>query len=331
MKALEGETGRHLTLIAESDMNDPRIVRPWDVGGYGMDAQWADDFHHALHTVLTSERTGYYEDFGSLRQLAKALKSPYVYDGSHSAHRKRWHGRKPEAIPGHRFLVCTQNHDQIGNRATGERLSHLAGVAKAKLAAAVLMTSPYVPLIFQGEEWAASSPFQYFTQHEDRVLGRKVSEGRRKEFAAFGWAPEDVPDPQDPATFERSKLNWGERTKGEHAAMLDWYKSLIALRRSTPDLVSADLEGVDVQLNEREGHLLLRRGPVAVALNFGAERWFAPDVEGEVVLASADGCRRDREGLMIPPVCAAILIAGKPCDANRMEPEATLEMDCQAA
>jgi maltooligosyltrehalose trehalohydrolase len=308
VKTLEAETGRHLTLIAESDLNDPRIVRGWEAGGYGIDAQCADDFHHALHTLLIGEKSGYYEDFGEARQLAKALEHPYVYDGCYSRYRKREHGRRVEGIAGYRFVVCAQNHDQVGNRAKGERLSHLAGIMKAKMAAVVLMTSPYVPLIFQGEEWAASTPFHYFTQHEDSELGRKVSEGRRKEFSSFGWDSDEIADPQDSITFERSKLNWSERNQGEHAEMLAWYRSLISLRRSTPELVNGDFEAVQVQFSEHESWVMLKRDQVVVLCNFGTKSWLAPGVDGEVLLASAAGSHMNREGVMVPPASAVILM-----------------------
>ncbi|MBV9770803.1 MAG: malto-oligosyltrehalose trehalohydrolase [Bryobacterales bacterium] len=308
VRTLEARLGRHLVLIAESDLNDPRIVRPSKIGGYGIDAQWADDFHHCLHAVLTDERSGYYSDFGGLPRLAKALQQAYVYDGCFSEHRKRRHGRAPIGIPGYSFVVCTQNHDQIGNRACGDRLGHLVGQRKAKLAAALLFSAPYVPMIFQGEEWNASTRFQYFTQHEDAELARAVSEGRRNEFAAFGWSPENVPDPQDPGTFKRSKLNWDERSQVEHAGMLAWYRSLIRLRRATPDLCDGDLSEVSVKFNEEESWLLLRRGSTWVACNFGQNPCFVPAPEtAAVVLASAEGSRTGAEGVKVPAESVLIL------------------------
>ncbi|HUF91415.1 MAG TPA: malto-oligosyltrehalose trehalohydrolase, partial [Candidatus Limnocylindria bacterium] len=215
--ALEATLGRHLVLIAESDLNDPRVVRGREAGGHGMDAQWSDDFHHALHVALTGERGGYYEDFESLRHLAEALEHTFVYRGTYSAHRRRTHGRPPDGLPPARFVHCMQNHDQVGNRAGGERSSHLMSVGRLKIAAALVLVPPYVPLLFQGEEWGATAPFQYFTEHEDPGLGRAVSEGRRREFAGFGWQPEDVPDPQAPETFLRSRLDWSETAREPHA------------------------------------------------------------------------------------------------------------------
>ncbi len=196
--ALASQLGRHLVLIAESDLNDPRVVTSREMGGFGCDAQWSDDFHHALHSVITGERDGYYKDFGSFEQLAKAFKNAFVYDGIYAEDRGRIHGRTPVGLSGHHFLAYAQDHDQVGNRAQGDRLSQLVSVGRQKIAAALVLTSPFIPMLFEGEEFGASTPFQYFTHHEDVQLGQAVSEGRRSEFAAFGWDPKDVPDPQDP-------------------------------------------------------------------------------------------------------------------------------------
>ena len=211
--ALAAEVRRPLFLIAESDLNDPRFVRSRDAGGYGLAAAWADEWHHALHAALTGDVSGYYEDFGPLPLLAKALRQAWVYDGSYSPHRRRVHGRPPTGLSGRQFVVAAQNHDQVGNRAAGERATALMSDGRLRVAAALLLTSPFVPLLFQGEEWGAATPFLYFTDHSDPGLGRIVSEGRRHEFSSFGWDPRDVPDPQDPATFERSRLDWAELGK----------------------------------------------------------------------------------------------------------------------
>jgi len=270
--ALASQVGRHLTLIAESDLNDPRVITPREAGGYGIDAQWSDDFHHALHSVLTGETNGYYADFGSLVQLAKSLHCAYVYDGNYSPHRERLHGRPVIGLSGHHFLGYSQNHDQIGNRARGDRLCHLLTPARQKIAAAVVLTSPFVPMLFQGEEFAASTPFQYFTHHRDPDLGRKVSEGRKSEFAAFGWKPEDIPDPQDVATLERSKLNWGEISESPHREMLDWYKKLIALRRSNSQLTDGRLDAVEVRFDEDARWIAVKRSSVEVICNLAQQR-----------------------------------------------------------
>jgi maltooligosyltrehalose trehalohydrolase len=225
---LAAELGRPLHLIAETDRNDPRVVRPRSHGGFGLAAQWCDDVHHVLHVALTGERDGYYKDYrGTMSEIAHVWQNGYFYDGRWSPHRGRTHGRPADGVPGRQLVASLQNHDQVGNRANGERMTHLLSAARRKIGAALLLTSPFTPLLFQGEEWSASSPFLYFTDHDDPELGAAVSEGRRREFAAFGWSPDDVPDPQDLATFERSVLAWDERGQGEHAELLDWYRRLI--------------------------------------------------------------------------------------------------------
>jgi maltooligosyltrehalose trehalohydrolase len=231
VRKLSAEQGRELVLIAESDLNDPRLVLAAARGGFGLDAHWADDFHHALHRYFAAEGEGYYADYHGLPDIAAALTQGYVYQGQYSAFRLRRHGRAPRGVMPDQLVVCSQNHDQIGNRARGERLSMLVDTPKLKAIAALVLLSPFVPLLFQGEEWGAGTPFLYFTDHQDAELGRLVSEGRAREFESFRWAGE-VPDPQDAATFERSKLDWAETAKPRHAEILDWYRALIALRRS---------------------------------------------------------------------------------------------------
>jgi maltooligosyltrehalose trehalohydrolase len=257
-------------LIAESDLNQPLVVTPREANGYGIDAQWSDDFHHALHAVLTGERDGYYSDFGSLAQLGKALKSVFVYDGQYAEHRQRIHGRPVNGLSGTRFLGYLQNHDQIGNRAQGDRSSQLLTPDRLKIAAALVLLSPFVPMLFQGEEFAASSPFQYFTDHEETDVGNAVTEGRRKEFASFGWDPEDVPNPQATETFERSKLKWDEVEKEPHRSILEWHRKLIALRHSSPDLVDGRLEVVQVDTDEARQLITLRRKRFEIMCNLGA-------------------------------------------------------------
>jgi maltooligosyltrehalose trehalohydrolase len=325
VRALETETGRRYDVIAGSDLNDPRLVWDPEHGGYGLDGAWSDDFHHALHALLTGETAGYYEDFGRISHLADALKHVYVYDGRYSKYRRRHHGRPVTGLPATKFVIAAQNHDQVGNRAAGERLEHLAGERRARVAAAVLLTAPGVPLLFQGEEWAASTPFQYFTSHEDQKLGRAVSRGRRREFAAFGWQPAAVPDPQDVATFERSRLYWVEidsalsRTedmaaqaetavRSKHARMLAWYRDLIALRRSTPDLRDGDLRNVRVAYDERAGWLTMTRGAMMTAFNLGAEPSDIPvQSPADIVMLSDDAVTLTGSVLRLPPDCVAIL------------------------
>jgi maltooligosyltrehalose trehalohydrolase len=222
--------GREFVLIAESDLNDPRLVHGAARGGYGLDAHWADDFHHAVHRYFTGETDGYYMDFHGLADIATALRDGYVYQGQYSVHRGRRHGRPPVGVAPHQLVVSAQNHDQIGNRAQGERLSMMLGLPQLKAVAALTVLSPFVPLLFQGEEWGAATPFLYFTDHENPELGRSVAEGRSREFSAFRWQGA-VPNPQEADTFARSKLNWSELSEAPHAELLRWYQQIIRLRR----------------------------------------------------------------------------------------------------
>jgi maltooligosyltrehalose trehalohydrolase len=304
IRALERETGRSYAVIAESDLNDPRVVTERERGGYGLDAQWSDDFHHALVALLTGDRGGYYADFGSMADLAKALREVFVYDGRYSKYRDRVHGRPVEGLPAWRFLGFAQNHDQVGNRANGERLSALTPPGRVKIAAALVMMSPFVPLIFQGEEWAASSPFLFFTDHE-KELGRLVSEGRKKEFGAFGWKPEEIPDPQDEATFAQSRLNWDEISQPEHAGVLGWYRELIALRRSAEEFVSGNVE---VDFSEKDQWLILRRGDFLIGCSIaeGEVRLAVPE-RAEMVLRSSDEVSVERGTLTLVPDSVAVL------------------------
>ena len=265
VRKLEDSLGRSLLLIAESDLNDPRIIRPPALGGYGMDAQWTDDFHHSLHALLTGEKTGYYADFGSISDLVKALEHAYVFDGRYSIFRDRHHGRSPAGLPPQKFIVCLQNHDQIGNRARGDRSGHLMDTAHLKIGAALLLTTRFVPMLFQGEEWGASTPFLYFTNHEDPKLGAAVSAGRRREFAAFGWKPEEIPDPQARETFLQSRLDWSEMTRSPHREILQWHRELLRLRREIPALTGS--EAPQITFNESARWLAIQRGTVSILCN----------------------------------------------------------------
>ena len=232
VERLSTEMGRRLVLVAESDLNDPRVVRSREANGYGMDAQWNDDFHHALFTVLhvDDEGKGYYSDFGSMEKLAKALTQVFVYDGFlFGAQAEGPRQASGEMLSAHRFVGFIQNHDQVGNRATGDRIEHIIGFERAKAALGLVLTAPsFIPLMFlAAKRPAASTPFQYFAHHEEEAMARAVSEGRKREFAAFGWPPELVPDPEKRETYMRSKLNWDEVGEGSHAEMLKW-KSGIA-------------------------------------------------------------------------------------------------------
>ena len=308
VEALSARLGRRLVLIAESDLNDPRLVRAREAGGFGLDAAWSDDFHHALHAALTGETVGYYEDFGRLAQLARALEGAYVYTGERSRHRGRRHGRPVGDLPGHRFLGYLQNHDQVGNRARGERIGHLVSPGLARVGAALVLTSPFVPLLFQGEEWGASSAFLYFTDHQDPELGEAVREGRRREFSAFGWDPREVPDPQDEETFRRSRLDWGERDRPPHAGTLAWHRELLRLRRARPELSDGRLDRVATRFDEEARWLTVRRGAVVVAANLsGAPRRVPlPGAAVGRLLASADDDSADGAEALLPPESVAI-------------------------
>ncbi|HEY7333022.1 MAG TPA: malto-oligosyltrehalose trehalohydrolase [Candidatus Limnocylindria bacterium] len=303
---LELAVGRPLVVIAESDRNDPRLVRSTDAGGYGLDAAWNDDFHHALHALLSGERAGYYADFGAMDQLADALENGWVFRGDYQPGREARQGRELVGVTGDRFIGFIQNHDQVGNRAIGDRFAHLAGLGRAKIAAAVVLTAPFVPLVFQGEEWAASTPFQYFTDHRDSELGEAVRRGRRAEFAAFGWDPAHVPDPQDPATHARSVLRWEERATAPHADMLEWYRALLALRQATPDLLDPDLATVRCRHDADAGWFVLERGEILLGFSL-ADVPVAVDAAGEVLLASEPGVGVDGDRLRLVPDSAAIV------------------------
>jgi maltooligosyltrehalose trehalohydrolase len=314
VSVLAAQLRRPLFLIAESDLNDPRFVRSPEAGGYGLASAWADEWHHALHATLTGETSGYYEDFGPLAALAKAVRQAWVYDGTYSLHRQRVHGRSPAGLPGSAFVVAAQNHDQVGNRAAGERSGALMSEGRLRVAAALLLTTPFVPMLFQGEEWGASTPFQYFTDHRDPDLGRAVSDGRRREFAAFGWEPADVPDPQDPATFARSKLDWFEPAGAPHAGLLAWHRELIALRRRVPALADPRPGQVTVDFSADAGWMVIRRGTAVVASNLGVSDWTYPAGHPMTVLATSDPrVKRAGPGIVLPPDTAVILAeAGTP-------------------
>jgi maltooligosyltrehalose trehalohydrolase len=296
---LERKVGRTKILIAESDLNDPRLIRSTEAAGLGLDAQWSDDFHHALHALLTGERGGYYADFGELADLVLALQHGYVYAGRYSEYRRRSHGRALGGVPLNRLLGYLQNHDQVGNRALGDRIGQCLSVPQLELAAALVLTSPFVPMIFQGEEWNATSPFCYFTDHTDAELGAAVRAGRRSEFAAFGWAPDDIPDPQAADTFARSKLRWEELQAPDHARLHAWYRALIRLRAVEPSLTSS--ERPEVQIEPEVARLLtIRRGAVFVHANCGAERETLPTVAGARLLLGSSGAEVSGDVLHLP-------------------------------
>jgi maltooligosyltrehalose trehalohydrolase len=270
----EAESGRNAYLIAESDLNDTVVVRSRDEGGHALDAQWADDLHHSIHTALTGESSGYYQDYGSLRQLATAYREGWVYSGQYSKNRQRHFGNSPAALRADQIVVCCQNHDQVGNRMQGDRLWQLAGWERAKLAASAVLLSPYVPLLFMGEEYAETAPFLYFVSHSDAALQEAVQAGRKREFAAFA-AQGEPPDPQAETTFWASKLNQELVEDEWHCRMYEFYRELIGVRRNSPALMRADKEHLSVECFENENVILLRRGrpehSTLVFLHFGAE------------------------------------------------------------
>ncbi|MEV0890265.1 malto-oligosyltrehalose trehalohydrolase [Promicromonospora sp. NPDC050262] len=258
VSVLARELGRPLSLVAESDANDPRTVTPTRGAfqgrtGYGMTAQWADDVHHALHTLLTGERQGYYVDFGTPETLAKALTGVFVHDGSWSTFRgKPWGAPVPDDMDRRRFVVCSQNHDQVGNRALGDRPSRVLTPGALAVSAAVVLLGPFTPMLFMGEEWGATTPFQYFSDHEEPELAAAISRGRAAEFGGHGWADlygadVEVPDPQALSTFKASRLDWDEASSEGGARMLELYRGLVGLRRSEPAVASGGGTSVRVQ------------------------------------------------------------------------------------
>jgi maltooligosyltrehalose trehalohydrolase len=309
VESLSAHVGRPLSLIAESDLNDPKLITPREAGGYGLHAQWDDDVHHALHALLTGERQGYYADFGSLACLQTVLEEAFLHAGTWSSFRGRRHGRpvNRRLTPAHRFVAYLQDHDQVGNRAAGERLSALVSPGLLKVGATLLLTSAFTPMLFMGEEWAAGTPWQFFTSHPEPELAAAVANGRRREFAAHGWAAEDVPDPRDRATFDRSKLDWSEPGKPGHAEILDLYRRLIALRRSRADLTDPRLD--QVQVRHGDEHVVMRRGHCVVAANLAA----APQtvslhaVPGRVLLATEPGVVLQRDRAELPAESAVVV------------------------
>ena len=273
---LEKREGREYYLIAESDLNDPRIIRSQEKGGYGIDAQWSDDFHHALHTVLTGEKNGYYEDFGSLDQLAKIYNQGFVYTWDYSPHRKRYHGENPSDCASSQFVVCAQNHDQVGNRMLGDRLSNLISFESLKLTAAALLLSPYIPMLFMGEEYGEKAPFLYFVSHGDPDLIEAVRKGRKAEFAAFHEVDgKEAPDPQAEETFKQSQLNWDKRKTGEHEKLWLFHQKLLQMRKNVPALRNLDRNQLEAKVVEPEKILRIQRhhqdSQILCWLNFSSE------------------------------------------------------------
>jgi maltooligosyltrehalose trehalohydrolase len=290
---LAAHVRRPLFVIAESDLNDPRMIHPREAGGRGLAAQWDDDVHHAIHSTLTGEHHGYYVDFGSLETLAEAMTSAFVHAGTFSTFRGRDHGRPVDRsiVPGHRFVTFLQNHDQVGNRAQGDRQAASLSPGLLKVGAALLLTSPFTPMLFMGEEWGATTPWQYFTSFPDPRLGEVVRNGRREEFAQHDWRVDDLPDPQDAATFERSRLDWGELGKEPHSEILEWYRRLVALRAAEPALTDGRLDRVRCEYDEDRRWFVLHRHSIAVVCNLAAKRQAVPvpGAPSAVLLNSSPG------------------------------------------
>jgi maltooligosyltrehalose trehalohydrolase len=288
VEALAAHVRRPLSLVAEYPQTEPVAVRSRDAAGLGLTGEWRDEVHHAIHAALTGERDGYYAPFGELRDIAAAVLGP------------------KEELPRHRFVACVQNHDQVGNRAKGDRLVHLVGMDAAKVAVALLLCGPFTPLLFMGEEWAASSPFPYFCGPRDEDLDEAVRRGRRDEFAEFGSVSAAIPDPVADSTFELAMLRWPELAEHDHAAMLAWYRQLIRLRRARPELADPRPSSVELDVDEARRTLVMRRGPIAVAVNLSDDDAHL-DATGELVLGSAEGIRTDAHGTVLPPHSVAVV------------------------
>ena len=308
VEALSAHQRRPLSLIAESDLNDPVMFRPREAGGYGLTAQWSDDFHHAVHVALTGETTGYYADFEPLTALQKVLTRGFFHDGTFSSFRERDHGVPIdlEHTATWRLVVATQNHDQIGNRARGDRITEVLDEDQLMCAALLSMAGPFTPMLFQGEEWAASTPFAFFTSHPEEQLGRATAEGRLAEFEKMGWDPAVVPDPQDPQTFLSSKLDWSEPENGRHARVLAFYRALAALRRSRPELTDPSFAATRCEVDEDTRLVRMWRRDTLVALNLGGTVATVA-VDGDLLLGTTAGPTVVDGVLTLPPHAGAVV------------------------
>jgi maltooligosyltrehalose trehalohydrolase len=303
---LASQFGRPLSLIAESDRNDPRLITPRNRGGLGMTAQWDDDIHHAIHAAVSGERQGYYGDFGTIETLAQTLGHGYYHAATYSSFRRRRHGRPLDTatIPATRLLAYTLTHDQVGNRAIGDRPSQTLTFGQLAVKAALALGSPYTGMLFMGEEWGSSSPFQFFSSHPEPDLARATAEGRKREFAEHGWDADEIPDPQDPETFLRSKLDWNEIDDGEHGRLRRVYRRLIELRHTEPDLADPWLDHMRVEYDENRGWIVMHRGSLSIACNLGTETTTLP-LAGQLVahwgspVLGANGLRLDGHSFAI--------------------------------
>jgi len=311
VQALAALLNRELVLVAESDANDPRLVTSREAGGYGLTGQWSDDFHHTVYAAITGERQGYYCDFGSMAALAKTYTKVFFHDGTWSSFRGRTHGRQVDVlrIPAYRFLGYLQDHDQIGNRATGDRIAAAVPSDLVKVGAGLVLTGPYTPMLFMGEEWGADTPWQYFTDHIEPWLAEAVAKGRKAEFAGYGWDAADVPNPQDEATFLRSKLDWAQPDREPYRDILAWYRELIALRRARPELTDPRLDRVSADYDEEARWIMVRRGRLRIAANLGPEpvRLALGQPGAGVLAASGPGVAVQQDTATLPPATFAVI------------------------
>ncbi|CAI9390385.1 malto-oligosyltrehalose trehalohydrolase [Microbacterium sp. T2.11-28] len=313
--ALSAHLGRPLTLIAESDLNDPVMILPREAGGHGLTAQWSDDWHHAVHVAVTGEVEGYYADFDALEALPKVWASGFFHDGTHSSFRGRDHGAPlPDDVPSWRLVTFAQDHDQIGNRAAGDRLSATLSPERLAVTAVLTLTAPGTPMLFMGEEWGASTPWQFFTSHPEPELAAATAAGRKAEFARMGWDESLVPDPNDPETFRRSVLDWSEPEGGDHARLLDLYRRLARLRRERPELTDPRSAGHGGAAAEAIGGRVyeLARGDARVLVNLSAVPWEVPVRPGETLWLTTRGEPGDGEGgrtekWVLPPETALVV------------------------
>lgn len=313
--ARSAHLGRPLTLIAESDLNDPRLIAPREAGGYGLDAQWSDDFHHAVHAALTGEADGYYGDFADegVEGLAHVLQRGWFHDGARSSFRDRLHGRPlPHDTPAWRLVTCIQNHDQVGNRARGDRFGETLDDDRLVVGAALLLTAPFTPMLFMGDEWGATTPFAFFSSHPEADLAAAVTNGRFREFERMGWDRSTVPDPQAPSTFEASKLDWNEASSPRGRRLRDAYRSLIRLRRARPELTHPWLHEQTVTTDAAASTLVVVRGNVQLAFNLGdASRFVDVRLTGDAAVAWASGeavgLTPDARRVTLPPWSAAVV------------------------
>ncbi len=318
--ALSAHLGRPLTLIAESDMNDPKLILPREAGGYGLTAQWSDDWHHAVHVAVTGETAGYYEDFGALDALPKVWTEGFFHNGTYSSFREREHGFPiPAEVPTWRLVTFAQDHDQIGNRAAGDRLSQSLSYGRLAATAVLTLTAPGTPMLFMGEEWGASTPWQFFTSHPEPELGEATAKGRLEEFTRMGWDESVVPNPQDPATFERSKLDWAEPSEGDHARLLRLYRDLATLRRSWPELTDPSFAALRAASAESATGgrasggvgaraFALGRGDLSVLVNLTDEAVSWDVAPGRIILLTTDAAALLVDGEAVVPPEAAVVV-----------------------